>query len=188
MNALDDESDGAIPADGHLPLGITPYYASLLDPDDPCRACAGRGSGAPRYHTAPGEADDPLGEDHTARCRVWCTATPTGCCFWSPAFCAAYCRYCTRSRWSARRSLAADSGKWERRAANISAARRPRRAVLRRRPADSGRREARLDAGAIACDPARRVPPHRHQDADGAAAAHHPGAVPHAARVPPAVG
>jgi hypothetical protein len=46
-------------------LKITPYYASLLDPDDPLQPI--RRSVVPvkdEYNYSPFEADDPLGEEH----------------------------------------------------------------------------------------------------------------------------
>ena len=59
---------------GPLPVGITPYYASLLsetDPDQPLRRTHIPVDG--EYLRLPGEADDPLGEDARrggARCRA----------------------------------------------------------------------------------------------------------------------
>ena len=49
---------------GSLPLAVTPYYASLLDPDDPSQPL--RRTVVPvsdEYLRTPGEAEDPLGED-----------------------------------------------------------------------------------------------------------------------------
>ena len=43
MIAVTDEERGAIARhEGPLPVGITPYYMSLLDPDDPQQGCGGR--------------------------------------------------------------------------------------------------------------------------------------------------
>ncbi|MCG6861023.1 MAG: KamA family radical SAM protein [Chromatiaceae bacterium] len=84
---------------GPLPVGITPYYASLMsrsDPQDPLRRTHLPTMGE-HLHT-PGEQVDPLGEDghtvvpglvHRYPDRVLFLATP---------FCSTYCRYCTRSR------------------------------------------------------------------------------------------
>ena len=56
---------------GSLPLGITPYYLSLFDREDPAQPL--RRTHMPalgEYLRLPGEADDPLGEDHdSARAR-----------------------------------------------------------------------------------------------------------------------
>ena len=82
MIVLSDEERAAFARpDTALPLGITPYYMSLVSPDDPHQPI--RRSVIPTvYETAafPGEADDPLGEEAKARSPVWCIATRTGCC------------------------------------------------------------------------------------------------------------
>jgi lysine 2,3-aminomutase len=84
---------------GSLPVGITPYYASLLDrenPDDPLRRThipVGQ-----EYLRTPGEADDPLGEDHDAAVPGLVHRYPDRVLFLATGFCSTYCRYCTRSR------------------------------------------------------------------------------------------
>ncbi|MDH5527896.1 MAG: KamA family radical SAM protein [Nitrospirota bacterium] len=99
--SLGDDEKAAISALGRnsLPIAITPYYASLIDAEDP--ACPIRRTLIPsteELHTAPGELRDPCGEDndtvvpglvHRYPDRVLLLATGT---------CAVYCRYCTRSR------------------------------------------------------------------------------------------
>ncbi|TVQ28608.1 MAG: KamA family radical SAM protein [Spirochaetaceae bacterium] len=82
-----------------FPLAITPYYASLLDPDNPDQPL--RRSVVPTIHEtlrAQGELDDPLAEEadepvpglvHRYPDRVLLLATES---------CSVYCRYCTRSR------------------------------------------------------------------------------------------
>ena len=50
---------------GSLPVGVTPYYLSLFDRDDAHQPL--RRTHIPvgtEYLKTPGEADDPLGEDH----------------------------------------------------------------------------------------------------------------------------
>ena len=47
--------------------------------------------------TAPWEMGDPCGEDSHSPVPSWCTDIPTAC-FLVTDRCAAYCRYCTRSR------------------------------------------------------------------------------------------
>lgn len=82
-----------------LPFAITPYYASLISPDDPAdpirRAVIPVTS---ELIVSSGEAHDPLGEDthspvpglvHRYKDRVLFLATD---------YCSTYCRYCTRSR------------------------------------------------------------------------------------------
>jgi len=64
----DDERDAVVRHQGSLPLGITPYYASLMSREDALEPL--RRTHIPvgtEYLKTPGEADDPLGEDgHTA--------------------------------------------------------------------------------------------------------------------------
>src|SRR6185437_7917899 len=64
----DDERDAVVRHQGSLPLGITPYYASLMAREDALEPL--RRTHIPvgsEYLKTPGEADDPLGEDgHSA--------------------------------------------------------------------------------------------------------------------------
>jgi len=95
----EDERDAVARHQGSLPVGITPYYASLLDrenPDDPLRRThipVGQ-----EYLRTPGEADDPLGEDHDAAVPGLVHRYPDRVLFLATGFCSTYCRYCTRSR------------------------------------------------------------------------------------------
>ena len=83
--------------------GITPYFASLCRPFDPsCPLARQVLPSAAEAQIAPFERADPLGEDphraapgivHKYPDRVLLLVTDR---------CAAYCRYCTRSRWVAR--------------------------------------------------------------------------------------
>ncbi|MCB2228682.1 MAG: KamA family radical SAM protein [Desulfarculaceae bacterium] len=84
---------------GKLPLGITPYYLSLMDPVDPADPL--RRTMVPTWFeavTGPGESSDPLGEDHDMAAPGLVHRYPDRVLFLSTGFCAAYCRYCTRSR------------------------------------------------------------------------------------------
>jgi lysine 2,3-aminomutase len=84
---------------GPLPVGITPYYASLLsetDPEQPLRKTHIPVNG--EYLRTPGEADDPLGEDHDAAVPGVVHRYPDRVLFLATGFCSTYCRYCTRSR------------------------------------------------------------------------------------------
>lgn len=94
-----DERDAVMRHSGSLPVGITPYYASLLDREN-------AGDGLRRTHIpvgqeyirTPGEADDPLGEDHDAAVPGLVHRYPDRVLFLATGFCSTYCRYCTRSR------------------------------------------------------------------------------------------
>jgi len=83
----------------HLPLSVTPYYASLLDERDPNQPL--RRSMIPvtaeRLHGS-GESDDPLHEDADSPVPGLVHRYPDRVLFLTTGFCSAYCRYCTRSR------------------------------------------------------------------------------------------
>ncbi len=83
----------------HLPVGITPYYAALIDPDDPAEPL--RRTMIPvvnEFSHTPGEADDPLGEDAAMPVPGLVHRYPDRVLFLVTSFCATYCRYCTRAR------------------------------------------------------------------------------------------
>lgn len=95
----DDETDAVARHTGTLPVGITPYYASLLSETDPSQGL--RRTHIPvggEYLRLPGEADDPLGEDHDAAVPGLVHRYPDRVLFLTTGFCSTYCRYCTRSR------------------------------------------------------------------------------------------
>src|SRR3546814_751680 len=95
----DDERAAVEHHSGSLPVGITPYYASLMSRTDPSEAL--RRTHLPvtgEYLRAPGEADDPLGEDHDTRVPGLVNSYPDRVLFLATGFCSTYCRYCTRSR------------------------------------------------------------------------------------------
>jgi lysine 2,3-aminomutase len=98
--ALSDAESRAIGlARATLPLAVTPYYARLLDPANPDQAM--RRMVMPSCWEAvraPGEADDPLGEDHDSPTPGLVHRYPNRVLFLATDFCSTYCRYCTRSR------------------------------------------------------------------------------------------
>ncbi len=82
-----------------LPLAITPYYASLLEEDNPYQAI--RRSVVPvtaEYIRSHGEEDDPLKEDSHSPVPGIVHRYPDRVLFLVTGFCSTYCRYCTRSR------------------------------------------------------------------------------------------
>ena len=82
-----------------LPLGITPYYMSLVAPQDPDQPI--RRTVIPTiYETRPmtGEADDPLGEEAMSPVPGLVHRYPDRVLLLLSDFCSTYCRYCTRSR------------------------------------------------------------------------------------------
>lgn len=99
-----------------LPLGITPYYASLLQ--EP----AIRKTKIPRtaeFVRMPGEQDDPLGEESHHVVPGLVHTYPDKVLFLVTDFCATYCRYCMRSRMVGKGSFLPDHGMWERALAYI---------------------------------------------------------------------
>jgi len=94
-----DEEEAVLRLGGHLPVGITPYYAALLAPDDPydpLRKMMIPTTG--EFIATPGEADDPLAEDSHMPVPGLVHRYPDRVLFLVTNFCATYCRYCTRAR------------------------------------------------------------------------------------------
>lgn len=82
-----------------LPVGVTPYYMSLIDPADPQQPL--RKTVIPttaEFTRSIGEADDPLGEDGHSPVPGLVHRYPDRVLFLPLDFCSTYCRYCTRSR------------------------------------------------------------------------------------------
>ena len=82
-----------------LPVGVTPYYMSLIDPADPLQPL--RRTVVPttaEFTRVPGEADDPLGEDGHSPVPGLVHRYPDRVLLLPLDFCSTYCRYCTRSR------------------------------------------------------------------------------------------
>ncbi|HJW41006.1 MAG TPA: KamA family radical SAM protein [Rhizomicrobium sp.] len=94
-----DEFDAVSRHTGSLPVGITPYYASLMDLEDPSeplrRTHIMTGD---EYLTTPGEGDDPLAEDHDMAAPGIVHRYPDRVLFLTTGTCSTYCRYCTRAR------------------------------------------------------------------------------------------
>jgi lysine 2,3-aminomutase len=95
----DDERDTVRGLGDRLPVGITPYYAALIDPMDPMGGL--RRTMIPvadEFTFEPGEAADPLNEDGDMPVEGLVHRYPDRVLFLVTSFCAVYCRYCTRSR------------------------------------------------------------------------------------------
>lgn len=94
-----DERDAVGRRSGALPVGITPYYAHLLDRDDATQGL--RRTHIPtgeEFVKSPGEYDDPLGEDAHMPAPNLVHRYPDRALFLVTGFCSTYCRYCTRAR------------------------------------------------------------------------------------------
>ncbi|MGI8982601.1 MAG: KamA family radical SAM protein [Pirellulaceae bacterium] len=95
----DDEREALVKGESMLPVGITPYYMSLLDREDPMQPL--RRTVVPvtgEFVRTPGEADDPLGEDGHSPTPGLVHRYPDRVLLLALDFCSTYCRYCTRSR------------------------------------------------------------------------------------------
>jgi lysine 2,3-aminomutase len=94
-----DERTALVKGGSMLPVGITPYYMSLLDPEDSLQPL--RKTVIPttnEFRRAKGEADDPLGEDGHSPVPGLVHRYPDRVLLLALDFCSTYCRYCTRSR------------------------------------------------------------------------------------------
>ena len=94
-----EEYAGAMLANHKLALAVTPYFFNLIDPAD--ENCPIRWQVIPRVeetHTATWEMSDPCGEDSHSPVPGLVHRYPDRVLFLVTDRCAAYCRYCTRSR------------------------------------------------------------------------------------------
>jgi lysine 2,3-aminomutase len=96
-----DESEAVSATLGTLRMAITPYYASLIDPDDPC--CPVRRQAIPTERElvrAPEDMADPLHEDSDSPVPGITHRYPDRVLFLVTDQCAMYCRHCTRRRFA----------------------------------------------------------------------------------------
>ena len=99
MELTDDEKAGCAHANQKLALAITPYFFNLIDRQDP--ACPIRRQVIPRAAElviSEGEMADSLNEDGHSPVPGLVHRYPDRVLFLVTDRCAAYCRYCTRSR------------------------------------------------------------------------------------------
>lgn len=99
MTLTADEKASVIRRTANLPIAITPYYFSLLDPNNPDQPL--RKTHLPvtgEFLKTPGEDPDPLSEDHDTVAPGLVHRYPDRVLFLTTGFCSTYCRYCTRSR------------------------------------------------------------------------------------------
>lgn len=95
----EDERQAIKQGGSMLPIGITPYYMSLLHRTDDRQGL--RRTVIPsleEFVRMPGEADDPLGEDGHSPVPGIVHRYPDRILFLALDYCSTYCRYCTRSR------------------------------------------------------------------------------------------
>ncbi len=99
MTLTREEREGCLFAKDKLALAITPYFFNLIDRDNP--ECPVRRQVIPRIeesYVSAGELLDPVGEEHTMPVPGLVHRYPDRVLFLVTDRCAAYCRYCTRSR------------------------------------------------------------------------------------------
>ena len=97
LRLSDDEREALVQGGTMLPVGISPYYMSLLDADDPRQPL--RRTVVPtinEFVRTEGEADDPLGEDSHSPVPGLVHRYPDRVLLLPLDFCSTYCRYCTR--------------------------------------------------------------------------------------------
>jgi len=97
-----------------LPVRITPYYASLLDSNNPKQAL--RKSVIPiveEFSLYKGEVSDPLSEAQHQPVKNIVHRYPDRVLFLATGFCSTYCRYCTRSHMVAKDKCHVGIKAWE---------------------------------------------------------------------------
>lgn len=99
LRLTDDEQAALAQAGNRLAVRVTPYFMSLIDPEDPQDPL--RLQVIPRsaeLRRAPEEMDDPCGEDQDMKIPGLVHRYPDRVLLLCTDRCATYCRYCTRSR------------------------------------------------------------------------------------------
>ena len=94
-----EEEEGIKNSKGRLLMAITPYWASLMDPEKPY--CPIRRQAVPRideFYTSPNDMVDPCGEDHDSPAPGLVHRYPDRALLLATEQCAMYCRHCTRRR------------------------------------------------------------------------------------------
>lgn len=94
-----EEEAGIKKASGRLSLAVTPYWATLIEPEDP--ACPLRRQAVPvaaESIISPHEMVDPLAEDRDSPAPYLVHRYPDRVLLLATEHCAMYCRHCTRRR------------------------------------------------------------------------------------------
>jgi len=94
-----DERRAVVESDAEFHMGITPYYAALMDPDDP--ACPIRLQSVPtmgELQIAAADLEDPLAEERDMPVPGITHRYPDRVLFYTTHNCPVYCRHCTRKR------------------------------------------------------------------------------------------
>ena len=99
VRLTDDERRAVVESDAEFHMGITPYYAALMDPEDP--SCPIRLQSVPtmgELTIAPADLEDPLAEERDMPVRGITHRYPDRVLFYTTHNCPVYCRHCTRKR------------------------------------------------------------------------------------------
>jgi lysine 2,3-aminomutase len=99
INVTQDERDAFAASHEQFNMGITPYYASLIDPNDP--NCPIRLQSVPKsgeLKILPMDLEDPLAEERDMPVPGITHRYPDRVLFYTTHNCPVYCRHCTRKR------------------------------------------------------------------------------------------
>ncbi|WP_248343645.1 KamA family radical SAM protein [Anaeromyxobacter paludicola] len=99
IRVTDGERRACVGTEHEFHMGITPYYAALMDPEDP--ACPVRAQAVPaegELHLDPSDLADPLAEERDMPVRGLTHRYPDRVLFYTTHNCPVYCRHCTRKR------------------------------------------------------------------------------------------
>ncbi len=99
LTPTEQEAQALYSAKTLFPFSVTPYYLSLIDPQDihsPLRRTVI--PSIEEAYQAEGESLDPLSEERTTVLEGLVHRYPDRVLFLVTSFCSTYCRYCTRSR------------------------------------------------------------------------------------------
>ena len=97
----EEEAEGIKQALGKFRMAITPYYLSLIDPNDPFDPRRRQAIPAcPECNIAPADLDDPLHEDEDSPAPGLTHRYPDRVLFLITDMCSMYCRHCTRRRFA----------------------------------------------------------------------------------------
>jgi lysine 2,3-aminomutase len=99
IRLTEGERQAVIAADAEFHMGITPYYAALMDPEDP--SCPIRLQSVPtmgELDFGPADLEDPLAEERDMPVPGITHRYPDRVLFYTTHNCPVYCRHCTRKR------------------------------------------------------------------------------------------
>jgi lysine 2,3-aminomutase len=99
LRLTDEERQAVLATDAEFHMGITPYYAALMDPEDP--TCPVRLQSVPtmgELTVTAADLDDPLAEERDMPVPGLTHRYPDRVLFYVTHNCPVYCRHCTRKR------------------------------------------------------------------------------------------